>query len=132
MTTQHTPGPWFIWKELAMQREGLDPDEIDFELQHDPDYEIYAGNPSECTRGRLKGHTAEICTVDADNFDFDDDEEVCKETALANARLIAAAPDLLEALKDLCDDIEEAGATPLDRPAYYKARAAIAKAEGKA
>lgn len=41
----------------------------------------------------------------------------------ANARLIAAAPELLEALQDLCDTLGECGATA-------KARAAIAKAEG--
>ena len=46
--------------------------------------------------------------------------------------LLEQRDELLDALKDLCNDIEEAGATPLDRPAYYKARAAIAKAEGGA
>jgi hypothetical protein len=43
----------------------------------------------------------------------------------ANARLIAAAPDLLEALQDLCDTLGECGMTE-------KARAAITKAEGEA
>ena len=50
---------------------------------------------------------------------------------LPNARLIAAAPDLLEALKDTlqllevyCEDFEEA--------TRKQARAAIAKAEGSA
>ena len=42
---------------------------------------------------------------------------------LANARLIAAAPDLLKALKDIL--------APYDDPRDYKtARAAVAKAEG--
>lgn len=47
----------------------------------------------------------------------------------ANARLIAAAPDLLEALKDLADlyDTDE-GCRSL--PEYIAARAAIAKAIG--
>jgi len=47
----------------------------------------------------------------------------------ANARLLAAAPELLEALKSMCE-----GFKPLkdaDFPALAKARAAIAKAEGK-
>ena len=39
----------------------------------------------------------------------------------ANARLIAAAPDLVEALQDLCDTLGECGMTE-------KARAALAKA----
>ncbi|WP_139384302.1 hypothetical protein [Bosea thiooxidans] len=41
----------------------------------------------------------------------------------ANARLIAAAPELLEALEDICDTLGECGMT-------VKARAAIAKATG--
>ena len=39
----------------------------------------------------------------------------------ANARLIAAAPELVEALQDLCDTLGECGMTE-------KARAALAKA----
>jgi hypothetical protein len=47
----------------------------------------------------------------------------------ANARLIAAAPDLLEALKILATQAESHGAEGV----YWdKARAAIAKAEGRA
>ena len=48
----------------------------------------------------------------------------------ANARLIAAAPDLLDALDTLCNRIELESATPLDWPAYTQARSAIAKAVG--
>jgi len=53
-----------------------------------------------------------------------------RQEAEANARLIAAAPDLLEALKEMLSVWEE------DDPAYGamhadKARAAIARAEGK-
>ncbi len=47
------------------------------------------------------------------------------ETMDADARLIAAAPELLEALQDLCDTLGECGMTG-------KARAAIAKATGEA
>jgi hypothetical protein len=45
-------------------------------------------------------------------------------TAAANARLIAAAPELLNALKQLVD-------TPVSDSAYRAARAAIARAEGE-
>lgn len=47
----------------------------------------------------------------------------------ANARLIAAAPDLLEALKDMLDGHEDA-CTGYGEGAADKARAAIAKATG--
>jgi ParB-like chromosome segregation protein Spo0J len=68
--------------------------------------------------------------------DPDDDCGVHGRTddeALANARLIAAAPDLLDALKwaeRLMDDFSMI--SPLLADAVDKARAAIAKAEGKA
>jgi hypothetical protein len=52
------------------------------------------------------------------------------EEAAANARLIAAAPDLLAALKALCAAYEACNGE--DHPAYALARAAILKAEGAA
>lgn len=52
----------------------------------------------------------------------------------ANARLIAAAPELLEALIMCCQSMSSVlpDFNPFDQAAYDKARAAIAKAEGKA
>ena len=47
---------------------------------------------------------------------------------LANARLIAAAPDMLEALEQLQNDVLGSG----DGSGFEKARAALAKAEGGA
>ena len=67
---------------------------------------------------------------------------VSPEDAIADARLIAAAPDLLEALKDLLDeaewlrreyshDRERDGWDALEEdPCFTVARAAIAKATG--
>ena len=51
-------------------------------------------------------------------------------TGKANARLIAAAPDLLDALVQFVDEFE--GCYADGEPAMIKARAAIAKATGGA
>jgi gentisate 1,2-dioxygenase len=48
----------------------------------------------------------------------------------ANARLIAAAPDLLEALENLADYVDERAGDNECRP-IENARAAIAKAKGE-
>ena len=57
------------------------------------------------------------------------------EQRLANARLIAAAPDLLDALQDVCARLMFRGvshdAGNPDRTALNSARAAIAKALGE-
>ena len=56
------------------------------------------------------------------------------ERKLADARLIAAAPDLLEALKNLCDQLPS---NPIPLSTYFAkdellaARAALAKAQGE-
>ena len=52
-----------------------------------------------------------------------------REVAMANARLIAAAPDLLAALQGICNEQDERQGYA-SHEAYDKARAAIAKATG--
>ena len=52
------------------------------------------------------------------------------EQRLANARLIAAAPELLDALKEIVDAADGDGWNQLDA-SFKKARAAILKAKGK-
>jgi hypothetical protein len=56
---------------------------------------------------------------------------ICDVVETSNARLIAAAPELLEALRVLLRDIE-ADAEIAISPAIYQALAAIAKATGAA
>jgi hypothetical protein len=59
----------------------------------------------------------------------------CHDQAIANARLIAAAPDLLAALKEFVDDIEarwdmnSPSTNPGIKQCVEQAKAAIAKAE---
>ena len=98
MSTKHTPGPWAT-------------DEADHDEPYQ-DIKIKAG----------KHRT--VCTVwidDAPVRDFNAEQD-------ANARLIAAAPELLEALKELMVAADRVSAEPVTW--LGKARAAIAKAEG--
>jgi hypothetical protein len=53
------------------------------------------------------------------------------EIATANARLIAAAPDLLEALKDIVEFWDSIVPTDAVNQMHINARAAIAKATGE-
>lgn len=58
---------------------------------------------------------------------------VDRETALANARLIAAAPELLEALNNLSEEVANLAYSPEFEhigPLVLDARATIAKAKG--
>ena len=71
----------------------------------------------------------------ADGEMYDLASVLCDETgnATANARLIAAAPDMLDVLQAIAADIENRARLGLDAPAWYtRARAAIAKATGGA
>lgn len=104
MTDKYTPGPWEVydWTESMNKTNrhiGVKPcDGLDF--------------PSD------------ICKINTrrEASDRTDDQ------ALADACLIAAAPDLLEALELYIDDLES-DLTPFN-PRYQKARAAILKARG--
>ena len=69
----------------------------------------------------LDGHTESVRDMGDDGTWIDCNTE-------ANARLIAAAPDLLEALRSLLDALPSA----TTHPAIRSARAAIAKATGGA
>ena len=104
MTTQHTPGPWI----------GAGPSFGDT-------FPRYTTSIMTDWEHEDEGHI-DICELP---FHHHDDENE------ANARLIAAAPDLLEALKEMLDNHEDA-CTGYGEGAAEKARAAIAKATGAA
>jgi hypothetical protein len=133
--TKHTQGPWFIWKERAMQEEGMDKDEIESELLERDDFDVMGGNPvGEVTRSRIRGCKT-IVSLDA--YDFGDDEEEGRIVALANARLIAAAPKLLEALKWHLDALDLGDVAFYERHGFNasevmpRTRAIVKKAEGE-
>lgn len=92
--SKHTPGPWQIRGEA-------DDITIFVPIAHGLCFEI-----AQSIGGQVRGKK------------FDDFKEV-----EANARLIAAAPDLLEALHDLLCNVA-------DPPARKRARIAIEKATG--
>lgn len=108
MSAKHTPGPWRIFQTKGKPRF----------------YVIGIGR--EDGRGITDGNVG-LGVWDADSPE-----------ALANGRLIAAAPDLLSALRDLLDAFD---ICPDDLPGHeyeaivedarQRARAAIAKAKGE-
>ena len=100
MKTEHTQGPWKV-------------------LEH------ARGNKRTCvtTANGAPVH-AVICEIDTKSVATDD------ATRLANANLIAAAPDLLAALRELCAD--KYLADPINADRMKNARAAISKVEGNA
>ena len=115
MSTKHTPGPW------AMLSEETD-------------------KPYIRIRGTKLGERHKIANVLTPVYDGSLERET--EETRANARLIAAAPELLEALQELlaaerANSLEIVGRDTDGHPlnaagaARKKARAAIAKATGE-
>lgn len=107
MTAQHTPGPWHFIGDSLTHRQ----------------FDIYAPNQP------LGQH---VCTVN--NLSVEKLYTRDAGVALANARLIAAAPDLLAALQALIGeaDLGEIDHDEETRQLLDAARAAIAKATGDA
>jgi len=81
---------------------------------------IHAGPVAENTEGYIRGGRGEICEVREDEFD--------EETVEANARLIAASPDLYGLVEELS---ELAELKDLDQ-LMLKAQALLAKVDGDA
>lgn len=100
--TMHTPGPWAV-------------------VEHDHAICIQTESPSKTKYG-----AARYAAIGG----FDRNDRAQLEEARANARLIAAAPDLLESLREMVDLVGMA--IPFDGPQQRKARKAIARATGDA
>ncbi len=111
---KHTPGPWVIWGEKSRTKD------------------LTIGVTSETGP---KKHICEMC------WPADEGQSAGGPTGMDDARLIAAAPDLLAALQMMDRAfISRHGCFPLDRTndaqclwndAMSATRAAIAKAEGR-
>ena len=104
MQTQHTTGPWYVFHSAHRGR--FDDD-----------------GPGAFSIGDAP--TARSANILCSRYEWPERAEEMK----ANARLMAAAPDLLEALIELADCGAEAWGE--DRPCVKWARAAIAKATGE-
>ena len=105
MSTSHTPGPWTIGK-VSHKKQRVDIDS----LHADPTVGHHTW------RGLARA------------YGCNDMPEEGTPAMLANARLIAAAPELLEALTDCVEHMH--WTQPLGEAALKKAKAAIAKATG--
>lgn len=105
--SKHTPGPWTVVERFGFAGS------------------VKGGVVREYTNGTAQDQLFMVCCVQDDNGGH--------EATNANARLIAAAPDLLAALRVLLRDVEAVnagGQYGLELyPAIYQAHAAIAKAE---
>jgi len=100
MNAEHTPGPWFV-------------------SVHDDNNETVV----RCRENQ--GYEPIICNCEYDNIDI-----VTVEELAANARLIAAAPNLLAACKDLVRRAETMTDGEWGEPEEIaQAKAAIAQAE---
>lgn len=110
MSVQHTPGPWaYVVHDHSMASLGVLPDPG-------------MGDPLVCTFS-----PCQACADRADPKEWRWGR--CQTPSEADARLIAAAPDLLEALERTVQRLEGDWAATKE---VGMARAAIAKARGEA
>ena len=116
----HTPGPWFVrdFRASRMADLGWDGPSIDSILiVNKTGAEIVEGAGDNCVVARIT---------------FDNRLEPLGESNLSDARLIAAAPELLEALRGLVDVVNRPDAPPLAElfAAVADGQAAISRATG--
>lgn len=115
--TEHTPGPWEVVGQHVFTKLGAT--------------NAHGSKASDRDGWNIATITPWSCT----NQD-DEEEYMPVSEVMANAALIAAAPELLEALESICAmqarNYGDATQTHLDLPYLTdKARAAIAKARGQ-
>ena len=102
MSNTYTPGPWVCHSGM-----------------------VYKDGPNVWPKGNENGIPIARMDREPDNGTFPVERD-------ANARLIAAAPELLEALKEYDEAVRnKIGIIPELRASYAKVVAALAKAEGR-
>jgi hypothetical protein len=115
---EHTPGPWSVGHVIKLSRSGIN-NIVDWN-----ELPVFVGAP-----GVSGGQGNPICIVHMGGPGATSNDS---ESLATNARLIAAAPELLAACKAIDAHLGttfppyEEGQSP-----YDKVRAAIAKAEGR-
>jgi hypothetical protein len=107
-----TPGPWFA-VPIQLRWHGARPPIFEDGLWHIHE----EADPEKC----------EIAVIDRG----DDHDPPTRKRAEANARLIAAAPELYEALEDLAERMMGAFPSLKDTPEAQRANAALAKVRGE-
>jgi hypothetical protein len=88
--------------------------------------------PEYSNGGEVHSAAGIICDASIGRNEREEYQKAHRAESEANARLIAAAPELLAALKEILVAAEECGAIGSHGPALKTARAAIAKAQGGA
>ena len=107
----HTPGPW----------------------KHIGGWAVYSQDDRPLARAAC-AFAADCLRESSEDERWNAESAIPDSEAESNARLIAAAPELLAALKRIIDDFEaktDASASSYWLPKWEAARAAIAKAEGR-
>lgn len=127
MTQKHTPGPWKVYDAEFGASEGQPKTalgHLDIRKAIE-DKSSGHGLPLFTILGPSEDHFRQICHADPI---YNGERNILLEEA--NARLIAAAPDLLEALKGTLHRLQMLNVHD-NHPTIEKAIAAIQKAEGK-
>lgn len=102
--SDHTPGPWHCTPEEELHKIG-----------------VYVGQFDDVV----------IC--DVTDEDLEGDKETVAKTCEANARLIAAAPELLSIVEQILNDIESTDyGCSISQATDDLARSIVAKAKGRA
>ena len=118
-----TPGPWRVGP-----RNGTGKADSCYQFEGKP-YKPLSMIEAFGLPARNNAYVKNVCHVYQGEGEVGSPEALTEQEA--NARLIAAAPEMLEALELMVHEFEKYATAPIDRLAISKAKAAIVKATGK-